>query len=84
MDFGTTGSVIGGGAIIGLIVGAWNQIKQYFNYLTNMVFETVSFQEDELNDAMRLYLHKHFRYSPFSAKIYFGIMDYVRPMKKIL
>jgi len=77
---------LGGGAAIGavsLIIGAWQQIKSYFSYLWSFLVVKVEVVNDKsLHDSIKLYFITYFKRTPFGVKRFWGVYEYVRPIKK--
>ena len=79
---GGAGTLFGGAAIMGILVGFWKYIKVYLSKIYSIFIVRVQVRPGQSRKAVAMYLSKFFKCSPFGSKIYSGNNKYVRPVKQ--
>jgi len=75
-------TLFGGAAVIGLLAGVWDYIKLYFSKIMSLVIVVYESENQELNTALSIYFHKHFKCSSFGIKLYSAKHEYIRPKQR--
>ena len=75
-------TLLGGSAIVGIIIAFWSRIKSFFRYVVNLFVVTINIDAN-LHDAICCYFWQNFKFLPIGIKHYSGASKYVKPISRV-
>lgn len=75
-------TLVGGGAIAGIIIAAWDYIKIYLSKIYSLAFITIELDTEDFEKSGIVWLNRKCKISKFSLKSYVVLHSFVKPVEK--
>jgi hypothetical protein len=75
-------TLVGGGAVAGIIIAAWDYVKVYLNKIYSLAFITLDLEEERFEKVGVVWINSKCKNSRLSVKSYTVLNSFVKPVEK--